>query len=267
MHPQLHDMLRPGHWIVCPQPRPKARQRLFCFPHAGVGTSVFRGWAQELNADAEVCLLQLPGREGRLREQLPTAIRELTPAIAEAMSDLLDRPFAFYGHSLGATIAFETALQLREMSLAQPFHLFVGASPAPQLPWEHPHLRTLSENEFLSEVQRRYGGLPREVISDAEMRALLLPILRADVAMIETYSDSANAPLSCDITAFGGRADSMVKPGALEAWREQTTGRFRMQMLDGDHLFLRSNRTKLMRSIANELQTTCEEAIVFRQDS
>src|SRR5271165_2003912 len=197
--------------ILCPKRRPHAGHRLFCFPHAGVGPSVFRGWADQLEADAEVCLIQLPGREGRLREMPFASIAALMPALIEDMLPLLDRPFAFYGHSLGATVAFECALNLRRTLRLQPMHLFVGASPAPRLPWNHSPMRGLPEDQFMSEMEKRYGALPREVTSDAEMRALVLPILRADITMIEEYVYSQESPLDCGITVFGGLKDHMVK--------------------------------------------------------
>ncbi|HEY2647254.1 MAG TPA: alpha/beta fold hydrolase [Candidatus Acidoferrales bacterium] len=242
-----------GRSIIRPKLRPDAGQRLFCFPHAGVGPSVFRGWADQLAADAEVCLIQFPGREGRIRETPFMSIAELLPGLIEDMAALLDRPYAFYGHSLGATVAFECALNLRRNQLPQPVHIFVGASPAPRLPWDHSPMRSLSEDRFLSEMEKRYGALPPEVISDAEMRALVLPVLRADITMIEKYIYSLETPLDCDITAFGGLKDHMVKRSELEAWREQTSGRFRLQMFDGNHLFLKSHKDQLLISVAGEM--------------
>lgn len=247
-------MATSGEWTVCPRKRSAARLKLFCFHYAGVGSSVFRGWAEDLKADVEVSLIQLPGREGRLREDLVSSITALVPALVEKILALLDRPFAFYGHSLGATVAFETALQLRQTFDVQPVHLFVGASPAPQLPWNHPPLRSLPEDYFLSEIERRYGALPQEVMSDVEMRALVLPILRSDFTMLETYTCTPTKPLDCDITAFGGLRDQMVTSSALEAWQHQTSGHFRLQMLDGDHFFLRSCRAQLFEFIEETLQ-------------
>ncbi len=247
-----------GQSIVVPRRRRNARHRLFCFHHAGVGPSAFRGWADELAADAEVCLIQFPGREGRLREAPCSSLAALVPTLVESLLPLLDRPFAFYGHSLGATVAFESALNLRRIHQVQPIHLFVGASPAPHLPWNHSPLRFLPEGDFLNEMEGRYGALPREVMSDAEMRALVLPILRADFSMIETYVYSPDEPLSCDISVFGGLLDEMVKRSDLEAWRHLTSGRFRLQMLDGNHLFLKSCRAQLLESIASELNLSCE---------
>jgi medium-chain acyl-[acyl-carrier-protein] hydrolase len=244
----------PTRWIICPKPRPEASSRLFCFPHAGVGPSAFRGWAERLKPDAEVCLVQLPGREGRLRDNLFSSIPELVQPLAENISAFLDRPFAFYGHSLGATIAFETALRLRQTSNIQPVYLFVGASPAPQLPWKHPPVRFLPDEDLLNEIQRRYGVMPPEVICDAEMRALVLRILRADISMVETYECLPGPRLDCSITAFGGIEDQTVEQSSLEAWTHQTSAGFRLEMLPGNHFFLQSAREPLLGSIAHELR-------------
>jgi medium-chain acyl-[acyl-carrier-protein] hydrolase len=242
-----------GRSILCPKRRANAANRLFCFPHAGVGPSVFRGWADELSSDTEVCLVQLPGREGRLREAPYSSIGALLPGLIYEMSGLLDRPFAFYGHSLGATIAFECALNIRKNFRREPVHIFVAASQAPQLPWKHLPMRALPEDEFLSEMAKRYGPLPAEVISDAEMRALVVPILRADISMIEKYVHLTESPLSCGLTVFGGVKDHMVQRHDLESWRELTTGRFHLQTLDGNHLFLKSHKDHLLQTIAGEM--------------
>jgi medium-chain acyl-[acyl-carrier-protein] hydrolase len=242
-----------GRSVICPKRRPNAANRLFCFPHAGVGPSVFRGWADQLSSDTEVCLVQIPGREGRLREAPYSSIGALLPGIIEEMSALLDRPFAFYGHSLGATIAYECALGVRRNLQLEPVHLFAGASQAPHLPWKHSPMRALPDDEFLSEMAKRYGALPAEVIADPEMRALVLPILRADISMIEKYVHLQESPLICDVTVFGGVKDHMVQRHELEAWQQLTSGRFRLQMLDGSHLFLKTHKDHLLHSIAGEM--------------
>jgi medium-chain acyl-[acyl-carrier-protein] hydrolase len=229
--------------------------RLFCFPHAGVGPSVFRGWADDLDADTEVCLVQLPGRESRLHEPLFSSIAELVPPLTDGIKGLLDRPFAFYGHSLGATIAFEVARRLRRTLGIIPDHLFVAASPAPQVPWSHPPVRFLREGEFLREIQRRYGGVPSEVMDSAEVRDIFVPILRADVTMVETYVCLLDAPLDCQITAFGGTDDLMVSQSSLEAWQQQTSSQFSLHKLQGNHLFLRSARNTLLELIGSGLKS------------
>jgi medium-chain acyl-[acyl-carrier-protein] hydrolase len=249
-----------GKSILVPKRRPKARRRLFCFPHAGVGPSVFRGWADDLPVDTEVCLIQLPGRESRLREAPLSSIPSLMPMLVEAMSTLVDKPFALYGHSLGALVAFECALHLRRLHQVEPIQFFVGATPAPGLPWRHSPVRSLPEEDFLRAMEERYGALPREVLADAEMRALVMPILRADVTAFETYKYSPEPPLNCDLTAFGGIHDHMVNRAELEAWRDHASGRFRLQMVNGNHLFLKSCRTQLLESIAAELNSCCDRS-------
>jgi surfactin synthase thioesterase subunit len=246
--------------IICPKRRPHAGYRLFCFPHAGVGPSVFRGWPDQIPADIEVCLIQLPGREGRLRERLHLSIETLVPSLIEEMLPLLDRPFAFYGHSLGATVAFECARRVRRNLRLEPVHMFIGASQAPQLAWTHSLMRSLPEDQFLGEMAKRYGALPAEVMTEREMRALVVPILRADITMIETYVHLPEPPLSSDITVFGGLKDHMVKRSELESWRDQTSGRFRLQMFDGNHLFLKSHKDQLLLSIAGEMDLYCESS-------
>lgn len=246
-------MVCAGSWIVLPISRSSAKIRLFCFPHAGVGTSAFRGWSEAFGDNIEVCLVQPPGREGRLRDPLPTSVLDIATELVTNLGDLLDRPFAFYGHSLGALLAFETSRAARRDVGRQPVHLFVGAAPAPQLPWEHSPLRSLPEPQFIEEIQKRYGGIPSQVLADPEMRELLLPILRADVAMVETYRYSLEGPLDCGITVLCGAQDRMVSRQSAQAWRVQTAAEFSLQVLEGNHLFLQTQRPQLLRMLSERL--------------
>lgn len=241
-------------WIICPQGRPSAHMRLFCFSYAGVGASAFRGWTGHLSPAIEACFVQLPGRENRLREQPFTRMDDLVPLLANNMLPLLDRPYAFYGHSLGAFVAFETARQLRRSGESHLQYFFVGASPAPQLPWEHSFLHPLDDKKFLDEIQKRYGGVPRQILDDPEIRALLLPVMRADVTMLENYRYTTEPPLQCGVTVFGGQNDHMVVPHSLEAWRHQTEANFRVEMLESGHLFTQPIPLGVLRAIAADLK-------------
>ncbi len=245
-------MLSAEAWLVLPTKRVSAKMTLFCVPHAGVGTSAFRGWAEAVDETIEVCLVQLPGREGRFREPLPSSVLDLAPELAAHLGDV-ERPFAFYGHSLGALLAFETARALRRILGRQPVHLFAAAAPAPQLPWEHSPLRSLPEPEFIDEIQKRYGRIPSQVLADTEIRQLLLPVLRADVGMVETYQYSSESPLDCGITVLCGDQDHMVSRGSAEAWRAQTSRDFSLLVLPGNHLFLQTQRLQLVRRIGERL--------------
>lgn len=242
-----------NNWVICQQRKNSASFRLFCFPYAGGGASVYRTWNKESTSDVEICWIQWPGRENRIREQPFETIDELVPALVDGLAEWLVPPFAFYGHSLGAKIAFETSRQLRRIGGAQPCHLFVGASQAPQLSWPHQTLHVLREDDFIQEIQKRYGGVPREILQDPELRALLIPTLRADVRMMETYRYDPEPPLNCDITVFGGSNDPTVDRSALDAWRHQTCQAFQLLMVPGDHFFLHSARQQLLGAIGRSL--------------
>jgi surfactin synthase thioesterase subunit len=200
-----------------------------------------------------VCPIQIPGRENRLREPAITLLRTLAATIADELEPLLDLPFAFYGHSLGAIVAFETARQLRQTGRALPNALFVSASRAPHLPWPHPPVRHLNDIDLLKEIHRRYGSVPTIVLADAELRELLTPALRADMNLIETYRYEPEEPFAFPIFAFGGDTDHMVGHAEITEWGSQTSGLFRFRMLPGDHLFLQSRREELLEDISSAL--------------
>lgn len=244
----------PDRWVICPKRRASAVVSLLCFPNAGGGGSVYRTWANEAPPDLEVSWVLWPGRESRIREAPYASIDELVPALCEGIIRWLDREFVFYGHSLGAKIAFEVSRELRRRGHVEPHHLFVGACQAPQLPWPHPLLHLLEEGQFIEQVQRSYGGIPNQILEDPELRTLLIPGLRADVRLVETYRYRPEPPLNCPITVFGGASDRTVDDWALEAWRHQTCGAFRVHMVPGDHFFVHSDRRQLLSTIAGGLR-------------
>jgi len=240
-------------WIACRKPNPQARLRLFCFPYAGTGASIFRTWPDGLPADVEVCPVQFPGRGTRLME---TPFAQLWPAVqvlAQALAPLLDKPFAFFGHSLGALVGFELARQLRRQSGVQPVRLFVSADRAPQIPHRGRPIHALPEGEFLGEL-RRLNGIPQKVLEDVELMQIMIPVLRADFAVYETYAYSAEPPLNCPISTFGGLQDDRVSRGDLEAWRDQTSVSFSLRMFPGDHFFLHATQALLLQVLSQELR-------------
>jgi len=181
-----------------------------------------------------------------------TRLSPLLKNLAQAMRPYLDMPFAFFGHSLGALIGYELARQLRGEGELQPAHLFVSACRAPHLPDPDPPIHILPEPEFVATL-RRLNGTPEPVLRHAELMQMLLPILRADFEVFETYRHANGALLECPIAAFGGLADRKVREGELTAWRERTRSRFTLRMFPGDHFFLHSARTPLLQSIAQAL--------------
>lgn len=242
----------PDPWLACRKRKPHARLRLFCFPYAGGSAAIFRTWPDGLPADVEVCPVQLPGRGTRLMEPPFTRLSPLIQALAHALFPLLDKPFALFGHSLGALVSFELARHLRRQYGLHPVRLFVSAGRAPQIPHRDLPMHSLPGEEFVAKL-RRLNGTPSEVFEHEELMEIVLPLLRADFALYETYVYSTEPPLNCPISTFGGLQDRNVSHGDLVAWRDQTTGSFSLRMFPGDHFFLNTTQPLLLRVLSQEL--------------
>jgi len=176
----------------------------------------------------------------------------LVENVAKDLSTYLDKPFAFFGHSMGAIISFELARLLRHEGAPEPVHLFVSGRSAPQTPCDHLHTYDLPEQEFIKEL-RRMNGTPAEVLEDPELMQFMLPLLRADFEVIQTYTYVDEPPLNCSITAFGGLHDDEASRDSLEGWREQTTGATTLRLFPGDHFFINKVQPSLLRMISGEL--------------
>lgn len=246
---------KPDIWLAHRRPNPQAGLRLFCFPYAGGGASIFRSWHEYLPTQIEVCPIQLPGRENRLRERPYKRLTEVIDALADSLPPILDKPFAFFGHSLGALIGFELARQLRQRAMPQPVHLFVSGARAPQIPDPKAPIHNLPDKEFVEAV-RDFGGTPEEVLQHEELMEILLPCLRADFEVCETHIYQPGDPLSIPITAFGGWQDKKIAPDEIEAWRNQTLSSFVVRMFPGNHFFLHNVREELLLHISGALNLT-----------
>lgn len=237
-------------WIRHPAARPDAAVRLFCFAHAGAGASVFRLWPQGLPSEVEVCAIQLPGRETRLHEPPMRELPAIVEALVAALRSELDRPFALFGHSMGAVLACELARALETGAGPSPSHLIVSGRRGPQVPDRDPPLHGLHDAAFVAELNRRYGGIPAEVMQHEELLRLLLPALRADLQAIETHRPPPRPPLAVPISALGGSDDPRATHDDLEAWRRETSGAFRTRVFAGDHFYLQQRRPELLADLA-----------------
>lgn len=239
-------------WLVIQRPNPRATLRLFCFPYAGGSALVYRTWADSLPPHIETCALQLPGRGSRMREPPLLDLMELVEVLAPVLEPYFDKPFAFFGHSMGATISFEMVRLLARQGKTLPQHLFVSGRRAPQFPETDRPTYNLPEPEFIEEL-RRLNGTPRELLENPELMQLMLPLLRADFTLCQTYTLGEAQPLACPITAYGGLQDTCVTREHLEGWRPHTDATFALRMLPGDHFFLHAAQPALLRSLASEL--------------
>ncbi|GAA2205286.1 alpha/beta fold hydrolase [Nonomuraea monospora] len=225
-------------WFHTLDPRPRAAMRLFCFPHAGGAAAAFRDWHRAFPPSVEVRAVQYPGRADRLRETPLDDAHLLADQVAEAMGPLLDRPAVLFGHSLGSVVAYETALRVR------PAHLVVSGRRAAHVPRPGSvHLGT--EQELVAEL-RRLGGTEPELLDQPEVRSYILPIMRADYRMAETYRSRPAEPLDCPITAIIGDDDPEVDATNAGGWAELTRGGFKLHVLPGDHFYLVPRRTEVI---------------------
>lgn len=239
-------------WLICHKPNPGARLRLFCFPYAGAGAMIYRTWADALSPLVEVYSIQLPGRGTRMSETPLTRLEDVVRAIAPEIQPYLTKPFSFFGHSMGATTSFELTHYLRNMNLPLPERLFVSGRGAPQLRDTYPVTYKLPDTEFIEEL-RKLNGTPKELLESPELMQLMLPVLRADFSVCQTYEYTPKEPLDCPITAFGGIQDAHSSREQIEGWREHTRAAFAARMLPGDHFFLHASQNTLLRLIAQEL--------------
>ncbi len=245
------SMTEPGPWGVRWRPLPRPRLRVFCVPHSGGGASAYRPWAGALGDDVEVVAVRMPGRESRFREPPLSRLCDVVPALVRDVEPLLDVPHAWFGHSMGALIAFEACREVRRRRLDPPVRLLVAGRAAPQLPSRDPRTHEASDEEFTA-MLGELNGTPFEVRGDGAF-AGFLPTLRADFSVIETYEYGSEPPLEHPITVYGGTEDPVVEVEELYPWDAQTTSDCAVRLLPGDHFFLHQDRDKFVAALAEDL--------------
>lgn len=237
-------------WFPYVRTKPTAYRRLFCFSHAGGTAGAYAEWTNCVDDDTELWAVQLPGREGRLSEPLFHSLEPLAKAVTEAIIPLLDKSFAFFGHSMGALLAYETALRLRQENRQGPEHLFLSAHRAAHLPLQRSPLYHLPERELIDQL-RLFGGTEEELFADQQIMELYMPIIRADLSVCDTYVHHPESPLSVPITVFGGTDDPDVSPRELAEWRDHTSDVFTLRMFQGGHFYLYDYQEEILSLVQN----------------
>ena len=239
---------RLSRWVLSIRGDTAIDKRVFCFPHAGGGASLFRAFASSLLDGIELCAVQLPGREERLAEVPFDDLSALVPPTIAQMQPYLDRPFALFGHSMGALIAYEIARALCSAS-QPPLHLFVSAQAAPHVPSRTLPRHSLPPGAFEAALAR-INGMPAQILQDAEVMAAIVPLLRADLALAETYAWTRGEPLDVPMTAFGGAKDPEASLEDLDAWRMHSRHFRGVRLFPGDHFYLRDDPALVVNAIA-----------------
>jgi medium-chain acyl-[acyl-carrier-protein] hydrolase len=227
---------------------------VLCFPYAGGGASIFRDWHTLLPAHVAPVPIRLPGRETRWPEPAYTNCGALVAALMQVLGPVLRGRWAAFGHSMGALIAFEFTRAWCKAGRQAPMRLFASGCRPPHLPDPEGPIYASSTLEFLLRL-KRYNGVPSELLRNAELMELMLPTLRADFQLFDTYVYADAEPIPCPISAFGGYDDRNTTPEQVELWRVHTASSFTSRMFAGDHFFLRTATPELLQAIAGGLRS------------
>jgi surfactin synthase thioesterase subunit len=239
-------------WFVTQVRRPQAPVQLFCLPYAGAGAGVYAAWPESLGIDVELSALMLPGRERRWAEP-----PEIDPVqTAAAVLARADRPYALFGHSMGARLAFEVARELRRNGNVLPMRLLVSGCLPPDEPRDrgdpYDGWSELDYDELLGRLAAG-GGVPPEILAEPELLNLLLPTLRADLGWLDRYHYRDEPPLPIPVTGFAGDTDPSAQPSRMDGWRRQTTAGFTLRVIAGGHFFLNDRLAELCGLIRADL--------------
>lgn len=245
-------MLRHNDWFIPLKREENIHIRLFCFHYGGGSASIFRKWSKDLIDNVELVAIQLPGREERFNELLLSNVSQVVDNLCQNFNNFLDKPFIFFGHSVGALIAFEFVRALRRKGISNPEHLIVSGTKAPQTSSKKHPIHNLPYVKFIEEL-KKYNGAPSYIIEDRELMSIFAPIIRADFCISETYKYTNEKPLICPITALGGLHDDTFNLSDLTKWKKQTTGFFKSHFLIGDHFFINTSYEEVIKIVNQAL--------------
>ena len=232
-------------WLQTAEPRPGASIRVVCFPHGGGSAVHYRGWAKTLGPDFELVAIQPPGRAERSGEPFASSLAEYAAAVASALAecDCLNKPFCFFGDSVGSWAALQTVRELQKRQLPLPAHLFVSGNAGPSHAGSSSAgLLHESSDEQLIALSLEAGMPPGEVLGQRELRELLVAALRADIRAAELHNWAGLEPLALPLSVFYGTRDTLVTRRELEAWRGWSSGAFEMRGFEGDHFYTTGER-------------------------
>ena len=242
-----------GSWLMRFRGGADSSVRLFCFHCAGGSASEFRSWSDHLPIDIEPVAVQLPGREGRIKDAFILQMDDLVTEVVEAMAPFLGKPYAIFGHSFGAVLGFEVIRELRRRGLPQPFLLIPAGRRGPQIESRKAPISSLPDATFVEALRRDHGAHINHVLDIWELKELFLPQIRADYKVSEAYCFSVEQPLVCPILAFSGASEDDLDADELNAWAAQTSGGFRSLRFPGDHFFIRQSRSQVTKAIRREI--------------
>jgi surfactin synthase thioesterase subunit len=249
--------MHPTPWIIR-QSGHARRLRMYCFSYAGGSAASFTPWQSMVNRQVEICAVQLPGRGMRFREPNVDSLPLLIEQLAQAVVPKDKMPFVFFGHSMGGLIAFELTRYCKRHRLASPKHLFVSGCDAPQHRKPSRRLHELDDDGLINAL-KDYNGTPPEILCNREIMELVIPSIRSDFTMVETYRYNADRPLDLPITVLAGKSDVHLSPLQTQGWQRETTHRCDLKWFDGDHFFINSERQAVLDCVNAALNDMLED--------
>jgi surfactin synthase thioesterase subunit len=244
-------------WFVVPKPKPNAQLTLFCFPYAGGSANIFMQWANALPDNVELVIIQAPGRGARMLESLYSDMSTLVTELTKQISPLLYKPYLFFGHSLGSRVAFELMNQIQKMGYPLPQQFIASGSRGPQDSCLKKPIYHLPNDKFIQELAN-LNGTPKIILENRELMELVLPLLRADFEMADTYCYKGNARFNCPITILGGKDDSITIE-QLHNWGQFFTKEKQILMLTGDHFFIDSHKELVIKEVNKVIISTLKQ--------
>lgn len=235
---------------------------LVCFPYAGASAQIFYDWPAHFGPEIGICLVHLPGRGKRLHERPFTQLSPLVDSIVQNMPDeLLEGPFALYGHSMGAILGFEIARAIRRRNRIEPVQLFLSGRSAPHVVQSEAARFCLPHDELIAKL-KELNGTPQGLFEDPEFTELFLPVLRADFEIADTYQYRPERSLSCPITVYGGLDDREAPVADLHAWKEHTSAAFKVRLFPGDHFFINDSNAHFLKALQFDI---CKTSSLMRE--
>jgi medium-chain acyl-[acyl-carrier-protein] hydrolase len=234
-----------SNWFSIPYPKPNAKLRLICLPYAGGNAAIYHQWSNKIINDIELISLQPPGRSYRLQETPFNDMEKLIDDLMQVLPSILDKPYVIFGHSLGSRIGFELIHRCQSLGLRLPDHFIASGSRGPQVPCLEEQSYHLPDDQFILKL-KEMDGTPEELLNSKELMALLLPMIKADFQIAETYRFSGNLLLDIPISVFGGTDDDKVNYQNLEAWQQYFSQPTNITLFSGGHFFINSHQTEVV---------------------
>ncbi|MFQ3243617.1 MAG: surfactin synthase thioesterase subunit [Arenicella sp.] len=245
--PQLNQ------WLPKLNAMPSSKARLFCFAFAGGGASVYSPWQSLLGDHIEVCPIQLPGREERIRETCLTSIDDVLDQLMPLMTSSLDKPFLVYGHSLGAHIAYAFIDRIKREFGKSPQAFLVGAQRSPDIPYPYPSVLGATQQQ-LHQVLSKFDGMTARVMQSEELMELMMPVIKADLQLCESLQYCGELALDGPVIAFRGTRDRAISAACMAGWSQHSKNQYQYEEVDGDHFFLKTHGNHVVEKIRHLAQ-------------